>query len=77
MGAPSARFFAELDAGELHRINNFLAAAKARTVRVILSPHNFGRDRVGGQSIPIGAAGVPIEAFADFSNKVAAAFAGN
>jgi endoglucanase len=32
---------------------------------------------VGSRAIPIGAAGLPIEAFAHFSNKVAAAFAGN
>jgi endoglucanase len=69
--------FGELDSGELGRIKNIVAAAQARNMRVIISPHNYGRYRLAGKEIPIGTASVPIEAFADFSNKVAAAFAGN
>jgi endoglucanase len=69
--------FGNLDSVELGRINNFLATARARNMRVILSPHNFGRYRIDGNATRIGTAGVPIEAFADFSYKVAAAFAGN
>ncbi len=69
--------FGELDSAELGRINNFLATARARDIRVIPSPHNFGRYRLGGNETLIGTAGVPIDAFADFSHKVAAAFAGN
>ena len=69
--------FGELDSGELGRIKNVVAAAQARNMRVIISPHNYGRYRLAGKEIPIGTASVPIEAFADFSNKVAAAFAGN
>jgi endoglucanase len=69
--------FGELDTRELDRIKNFVAAAQARSMRVIISPHNYGRYHLAGKGILIGTAGVPIEAFADFSNKVAAAFAGN
>jgi endoglucanase len=69
--------FGALDSAELGRINDFVASARARHVRVILSPHNFGRYRLGGKSMLIGTAGLPVEAFADFSYKVATAFAGN
>lgn len=70
--------FSELDSSELGRMKMFVAAAQARNMRVIISPHNWGRYRLAGPAaIPIGTAGVPIEAFADFSNKVAAAFVGN
>jgi endoglucanase len=69
--------FGDLDTIELNRINNFLAAARARNMRVILSPHNFGRYRLDGDKTLIGSAAVPIAAFADFSYKVATAFAGN
>jgi endoglucanase len=69
--------FGKLDSLELGRINDFVAAARARNMRVILSPHNFGRYRVDGKTTLIGTAKVPIEAFADFSYKVAAAFAGD
>jgi endoglucanase len=62
---------------ELGHIKDFLAAARARNMRVILSPHNFGRYRIGGKETPIGTARVPTAAFADFSNKVAAAFVGD
>jgi endoglucanase len=69
--------FGELDSTELTRIKNVIAAAGARNMRVIISPHNFGRYPVNGVEMPIGSSAVPIEAFADFSNKVAAAFAGD
>lgn len=69
--------FGALDGAELGRIKSMLAAARARNMRVILSPHNFGRYLIGGKSSLIGTAAVPIEAFADFCNKVAAAFAGD
>jgi endoglucanase len=71
--------FGELDSSELGRIKNFVAAAQARNMRVIITPCNWGRYRfdVGGTEMLIGTASVPIEAFADFSNKVAAALAGN
>jgi endoglucanase len=69
--------FGKLDAAEVGRIKDFLAAAQARNMRVILSPHNFGRYFLNGKATLIGTAGVPIEAFADFSHKVAAEFAGN
>jgi endoglucanase len=65
--------FGQLDESELGRIKNFVASAQARNMRVILSPHNYGRYR----GMLIGTLSVPIEAFADFSNKVAAAFAGS
>ena len=69
--------FGELDGAELGRIRRFVAAAQARKMKVILSPHNFGRYFLDGQETLIGSTDVPIEAFADFSRKVAAAFIGN
>jgi endoglucanase len=69
--------FGDLDSSELGRITNFLAAAHARKMRVILSPHNYGRYRIADKDVVIGSPTVPSEAFADFSKKVAAAFASN
>ena len=69
--------FGKLDDAELGRIERLVAAARAHNMRVILSPHNFGRYFLDGKEILIGTGGVSIEAFADFSHKVAAAFAGN
>jgi endoglucanase len=69
--------FGKLDDAELGRIKSFVAAAHARNMRVILSPHNGGRYFLDGNETLIGTARVPITAFADFSRKVAAAFAGN
>jgi endoglucanase len=69
--------FGNLDEVELGRIKTVIAAAHNRNMRVILSPHNFGRYYLDGNETLIGTDGVFIEAFADFSRKVAAAFAGN
>jgi aryl-phospho-beta-D-glucosidase BglC (GH1 family) len=69
--------FDPLDDAELGRIKKVLVAARALKMRVILSPHNFGRYPVNGLDTLIGTSGMPIEAFADFSHKVAAAFAGD
>jgi endoglucanase len=69
--------FGSLDAAELDRIKNVVLAAHALKMRVILSPHNFGRYRINGEPTLIGTNNVPIGAFADFSYKVAAAFAGD
>src|SRR5262249_54964532 len=69
--------FGQLDSVELDRIKSFVAAAHARNMRVILSPHNYGRYFLNGNVTLIGSAGVPVGAFAVFSHKVAAAFAGN
>ena len=69
--------FGDLDRLELQRIRDFVAAARVRGMRVILSPHNFGRYRLHGVETLIGTAAVPIAAFADFSHKVAAAFRGD
>ena len=69
--------FGELDQTELARIKSFVDAAAARNMRVILSPHNGGRYFLNGKETLIGTALVPIEAFADFSYRVAKAFAGN
>lgn len=69
--------FGPLNQSELGRIKSFVAAAQARNMRVILSPHNYGRYFLNGNEMLIGTAGVPIEAFADFSHKVAAEFAGD
>lgn len=69
--------FAALNEVELGRIKAFIAEAADRHMKVILSPHNFGRYVRDGRETLIGTGDVPIEAFADFSNKVAAAFVGN
>jgi endoglucanase len=69
--------FGQLDEAELGRIKSFVAAAEARDIRIILSPHNFGRYLLNGNETLIGTAGVSIDAFADFSYKVAKAFAGD
>jgi len=69
--------FGKLDDAELGHIKAVIAAARARNMRIILSPHNFGRYYLRGNETLIGTEGVPIEAFADFSGKVATAFAGN
>jgi endoglucanase len=66
-----------LDQAELGRIKGFVASAQALDMRVILSPHNYGRYFVAGNEVLIGTPGVSIAAFADFSRKVAMAFAGN
>jgi endoglucanase len=69
--------FGELDSEELGRIKNFVVAAHMHKMRVILSPHNFGRYRLDGKEFLIGSASLPTAAFADFSNKVAVTFAGD
>lgn len=69
--------FGKLDEAELSRLKSFVAAAGARNMQVILSPHNFGRYRLSGKETLIGTTRVPIEAFDDFWHKVAAEFAGN
>jgi endoglucanase len=69
--------FGPLDDAELGRIKKVLDAARALKVRVILSPHNFGRYRINGKPILIGTGNVSISSFADFSHRVAAAFAGD
>lgn len=69
--------FGPLDDAELGRIKNVVAAAHSLKVRIILSPHNFGRYHVNGKPTLIGTGDVSIGSFADFSRKVAAAFAGD
>lgn len=69
--------FGDLDPAELARIEGVVAEARAHNMRVILSPHNFGRYFLHGKETLIGSGDVSIGAFADFSHKVAAAFAGN
>jgi len=66
-----------LDDAELGRIKNVVTAAQARNMRVILSPHNGGRYFLRGTETLIGTGDVPIKAFADFSGKMASAFASN
>jgi endoglucanase len=67
----------ELDRAELERIKGFIAAARERSMKVIVSPHNFGRYPTAGKDAPIGSPEVPIEAFADFWRRLAAEFAGD
>jgi endoglucanase len=69
--------FGRFDDTELGRIRTFVAAARTRNMRVILSPHNFGRYILDGNETLVGTAGVPIAAFADFMRGLAAAFTGD
>jgi endoglucanase len=69
--------FGNLDETELSRIRDFVAAAGSRNMRVILSPHNFGRYLLDGRDLLIGTQEVPVEAFADFCKKLATAFRGD
>lgn len=56
-----------LDAAELARMDEFVAAARARAMRVILDPHNYARYHGN----LIGSAAVPNSAFTDFWRKLA------
>lgn len=69
--------FDPLDAAELDRIKKVLVAARALKMRVILSPHNFGRYHMNGKPTLIGTDAVSVNSFADFSYKIATAFAGD
>jgi endoglucanase len=66
----------ELDRSELDRIKGFIAAARERDMKIIVSPHNFGRYVIDGKEVLIGLPAVPFEAFADFWQRLAAEFAG-
>jgi endoglucanase len=67
--------FGPLDDAELGRIKKVVDSARALKMRIILSPHNFGRYHINGNPTLIGTGSVPIASFADFSHRVAAAFA--
>jgi endoglucanase len=69
--------FGELERSELDRIKRFVASARGRDMKVILSPHNFGRYLIDGKEALIGSAGVPNEAFADFWRRLTFEFAGD
>lgn len=69
--------FDPLDIAELDRIKQVIVAARALKMQVILSPHNFGRYHINGKPTLIGTEGVSVGSFADFSYKIAAAFAGD
>jgi endoglucanase len=73
-GRVQPKLFGELDATELGRIQHFTAIAHERCVRVILSPHNFGRYSIEGKVHRVGSAEVPNAAFADFWRRMAIAF---
>jgi endoglucanase len=66
--------FGDFNRAELGRIRQFVDAAQARCVRILLSPHNFGRYVVSGQQVRIGTNEVPDAAFADFWKRMAIAF---
>jgi endoglucanase len=69
--------FGDLEAIELGRIKSFLAAAQVRDMKVILSPHNYGRYSIDGKFALIGSGQVPIDAFADFWRRLTTEFAGD
>lgn len=74
-----------LDAIQLGYMDTFIAAARARNVRVVLDQQNFDRYRIQrtpppaydpSQNIVVGStASVPITAFADFWRRMAAHYA--
>jgi endoglucanase len=66
--------FGELNQPELSRIKVFLAACERRGMKVILSPHNFGRYLLDGKEVRIGSPGVPYNAFGDFWRRLAEQF---
>jgi endoglucanase len=66
--------FGEFNPIELSRIKRFVSIAHDRCMRVILSPHNFGRYLIAGKGERVGSAQVPDEAFGDFWRKMAIAF---
>ncbi len=59
--------YAPLDGAELGRLDQVVAAARARGMRVILDPHNYARYH----GDLIGSAAVPNAAFADFWRRLA------
>jgi endoglucanase len=68
--------FGHLDPIELTRIKAVVAAARMHDMKVILSPHNYGRYSINGKFSLIGSAQIPIAAFADFWSRFASEFAG-
>jgi endoglucanase len=68
--------FQDFDTAELNRLKLFIAAAKLRDIKVIPSPHNYGRDFGDGKAELIGTKDVPIAAFADFWSRLAGEFRG-
>lgn len=61
-----------LDAAELARMDEFVSAARARGMRVILDPHNYARYHGN----LIGSAAVPNSAFTDFWRRLAGHYGG-
>ncbi len=74
---------APLDVAQVGYMTNFLNAADARGLSVILDVHNYGRYGTGTFSdFPshgnvIGSSAVPVSAFADFWSRVATQFKGH
>ncbi len=64
----------DLDPVELKRLTDFVDAANEKGINILLDAHNFGRRRVNGQDVIIGAPDVPVSSFADFWGKMAAVF---
>jgi endoglucanase len=66
-----------LNRAELDRLQQSISTVASKGLRVILSPHNFGRYPIAGAPAPIGSSEVSIEAFADFWARMTRAFVGN
>lgn len=64
----------DLDPVELKRLTDFVDAAGTKGIDILLDVHNFGRRRVNGQDVIIGAPDVPASSFADFWGKLAEVF---
>jgi endoglucanase len=65
--------YASLDPTELQRLKDFVAAATAKGVTVLIDPHNYGRYR---QQV-VGSTGVPHTAFGDFWSRLSNTFKAN
>lgn len=69
------QLFGDLNREEIARIRRVLDDASGRGLKVILTPHNYGRYTIEGKPAAIGSKQVPISAFADFWRHFAREFA--
>lgn len=65
---------APLDGTELSRVMAFIDGANNREMSVVLDCHNYGRRKVNGTTFIIGSPELPVLAFKDFWNRMAAVF---
>jgi endoglucanase len=68
--------FGDFSPIELGRIRRVVATARERNMKVIVSPHNYGRYSINGKYALVGSRRVPIDAFVDFWHRLAEHFVG-